>query len=473
MQRDVTALTDNRFDLLIVGGGIYGAWVAWDAALRGLQVALIDQGDFGHATSANSLKTVHGGLRYLQDGDFGLVRLMIQERATLLRVAPHLVHPLPCVMPTYARFMRSRWVMGAALTLNNLLSLDHNQLPDPQKRLPLGRLLSRADCLALLPGVADAGITGGACWYDAQMYNSERLTLAVVRSAAVQGAVVVNYVAAIGFLGTADQVTGIQARDQRSGAQFAVRARLVINATGAGMNRLLGFLGKRAPGRPVPLSPAMNLVIRRRLLDCAAGVPSWPNGSGRDSQPSRLLFMAPWRAYTLIGTTHGHYRGSPDAFRVAAADVAAFLTEINSAYPGAALTLGDVVHVHSGFLPAHPDQTSGVRLVRRSQVLDHQRTGGVAGLLSIVGVKYTSARHAAQKAVDLALAKLGMAPVACRTHSTPLFGGRIDRFDHFLAVAMRTKPQSLSELSMRRLVYNYGDHHRNVLAPVDETGVDT
>ncbi|MCB0107865.1 MAG: FAD-dependent oxidoreductase, partial [Caldilineaceae bacterium] len=182
MQRDVTALTDHRFDLLIVGGGIYGAWVAWDAALRGLQVALIDQGDFGHATSANSLKTVHGGLRYLQDGDFGLVRLMIQERATLLRVAPHLVHPLPCVMPTYARFMRSRWVMGAALTLNNLLSLDHNQLPDPQKRLPLGRLLSRADCLALLPGVADAGITGGACWYDAQMYNSERLTLAVVRS---------------------------------------------------------------------------------------------------------------------------------------------------------------------------------------------------------------------------------------------------------------------------------------------------
>jgi len=120
MHRDLSQLADQSFDLVIVSGGVHGAWIAWDAALRGLSVALIERGDFGQETSANSLKTVHGGLRYLQDLDIGLVRTMIQERSAYLRIAPHLVHPLPCLMPTYTKLMRSRPVMGAAIRLNDL-----------------------------------------------------------------------------------------------------------------------------------------------------------------------------------------------------------------------------------------------------------------------------------------------------------------------------------------------------------------
>ncbi len=468
MQRDLAALTAENFDLVVVGGGIYGACVAWDAALRGLRVALVDQGDFGHANSANSLKTVHGGLRYLQDGDLSLVRLMIHERMTLMRIAPHLVHPLPCVMPTYAKLTRSRGVMRAALALNDLLCLDRNRLPDPQKRLPPGRVLSRAECLQLLPGVAAHGITGGALWHDAQMYNSERLVLAFLRGAVAKGAVVANYVAATGFLGTADQVTGIRAQDKRSGAAFEIRARLVINTAGPWLNRVLGFGGQRTAAHTVPLSLAMNLVIRTQLIDCAAGVQSWPQRKGRVAeQPSRLLFMAPWRNHTIIGTTHGHYQGAPDAFRVNGEDVATFLTEINSAYPQAALKLADVCHVHYGFLPVHQGKSNQVKLVRRSQVLDHQRADKVSGLLSVVGVKYTSARHTAQQAVDLAVQQLGIKARACQTHLTPLFGGHIACFADFWATAQQENA-ALSEPTLRRLVYNYGDQYHKVLAYRDE-----
>jgi glycerol-3-phosphate dehydrogenase len=396
---------------------------------------------------------------------------MIHERMTLLRIAPHLVHPLPCVMPTYARLLKSRWVMTAALALNDLLCLDHNRLPDPQKRLPAGRVLSRAECLALLPGVADAGITGGARWYDAQLYNSERLVLSVVRAAVAHGAVVANYVEATGFLGPADRVTGMRAKDCRTATEFDVRARLVINTTGPWLNRLLGFLGQRDQARNVPLSLAMNIITRPLLTGCAAGVQSWPTGKGRtpqDAQPSRLLFMAPWREQTIIGTTHGHYHGAPDEFRVCAADIAEFLAEINSAYPGAALTLADVRHVHSGFLPLQPGPPGAVKLLRRSRLLDHQREDGIDGLLSIVSVKYTSARHAAQQAVDLAVRKLGVSAAACQTHRTPVFGGQIPRFADFLAAALQTKPCPLSDKTMRRLVYNYGDQYGNVLAYCDE-----
>lgn len=148
-------MSRKRYDVLVIGGGITGACVAWDATLRGLSVALVERDDFGAATSANSLKTVHGGLRYLQDADLAQVRKMVRERQAFLRIAPHLVRPLPCLMPTYrGSIMRHKAVMGTALKLNDLLSIDRNWAMDPARRLPAGRVLSREACLALLPGGA-------------------------------------------------------------------------------------------------------------------------------------------------------------------------------------------------------------------------------------------------------------------------------------------------------------------------------
>ncbi len=467
MKRDLTQLANNTYDLLVIGGGVHGACVAWDASLRGLSVALIDKGDFGHATSANSLKTVHGGLRYLQDADLELVRTMIHERMALMRIAPHLVHPLPCLVPTYNQLMKSKPVMAVALTINNLLCLDHNRLSDPQKRLPRGRIISRDECLQILPGLADGGITGGAIWHDAQMYNSERVTLSFILSAVQKGAFVANYVEAVKFLRNDERVVGIRAKDVLSGNELDIQARVVINTTGPWVNRLLDLLNDRCQPQ-VPLSIAMNLVTRQIIPTYALGVLSRPeaNGNGQASKKKRqLLFIAPWRNYSLVGTKHVHCDGSPDNYQVSEKEIQDFIDQINGAYPGAALKREDVYWVHWGFLPAEDNQhdVDKVKLVRQGQAYDHQKDDGIDGLITVIGVKYTSARYVAQKAVDLAFKKLGRESPKCLTDVVPLYGGQIERFADFLAQETAKKTKGLSAEVLRHLIYNYGSEYPQIL----------
>src|SRR5215211_1598203 len=147
MNRDLTLLSRNAYDVLVLGGGVYGAWTAWDAALRGLSVALVDKGDFGHATSSNTLRVIHGGFRYLQHGHIRRMRQSIHERMVLMRVAPHLVHPLPFLIPTYGHGMRGKGVLSLALVLNDLIGFDRNYRQDPQNYIPRGRVISKEECL--------------------------------------------------------------------------------------------------------------------------------------------------------------------------------------------------------------------------------------------------------------------------------------------------------------------------------------
>ena len=183
MVRELNELSRNQFDVLVIGGGIYGAITAWDAALRGLFVALIERGDFGCATSQNSLKVIHGGLRYLKDGNLKRIRTMACERTVWMKIAPHLVHPLACLTPTYDKISRNQLTMKVALGLNDMLSYDRNQLPDVEKNLPAGQILTREECARHLPGLDTTVITGAALWHDAQMHSSERMLLSFVISA--------------------------------------------------------------------------------------------------------------------------------------------------------------------------------------------------------------------------------------------------------------------------------------------------
>lgn len=472
MKRDLLRLADTVYDLLVVGGGIHGACVAWDATLRGLSVALVERGDFGHATSSNSLKIVHGGLRYLQDADLGLVREMIRERTAFMRIAPHLVHPLPCVMPTYHRLTRSRSVMRLALAVNDLVGADRNRLEDPLKRLPGGRIVSREECLRLLPGIADRGLTGGALWYDAQMYNSERLTLSFVLSAEALGATVANYLEAVDILRTGTRVVGVRARDVLGDQSLDVRARVVVNATGPWVNRVLDLVGGRRQDGRVRLSAAMNLVTRQIIPEYAAGVPATygsRDAGGGAAGGSRLLFIAPWRDRSLIGTVHAPYEGKPEDYRVSEEEVQRFLDEVNAAHPGAGLRLEDVSLVHSGLLPmVDGGSADGLRLVRRSQIRDHRKVDGIDGLISVVGVKYTSARSAAQKAVDLVFQQLGVPPPACLSATTPLRGGRIPRLGEYLARETAACPAGLPADVVRHLVLSYGSEYRGLLGYLRE-----
>ncbi len=473
MKRNVVALKKRRFDIAIIGGGIYGACIAWDAALRGLSVALLERGDFGHATSANSLKIIHGGLRYIQDGKLGLMRAMINERRAFFRIAPHLVHPLPCVTPTYSDLSRSRWAFSAALSLNDLVGFDRNQQVDAQKALPRGYLISRADCQRLLPDIDSEKLTGAAVWYDGQMYNSERLTLAFVLSAAQAGAVTVNYVEAEGFLRSGRQIQGVKAMDLLSGDTFRVHADLVINAAGPWTDELLQRLSGR-PGIPkFQPSLAVNLVTRQIFERYAVGLPSRLNfveGRGIPRQKSRLLFIAPWRGYSLIGTFHFPYGGRPDETRVSPEQIQDMLAEVNAAFPAAELTPLEVHSVQAGLLPAEAIEGQEIRLVREGQIFDHATEDQIQGLITVLGVKYTAARLLAERAVDLALQKLGRPPISCRTAHTPIYGGQIPNFGAFLQRALDRDADLLGEETVRHLVYHYGSNYGRVVAYARQNG---
>lgn len=470
MKRDLARLVDQTFDLVVIGGGIHGACVAWDAALRGLSVALVEQRDFGHATSANSLKIIHGGLRYVQDVNLGRVRTMIEERSTWLRIAPHLVHVLPCLMPTFDQLSRSKAALSLALAINELMAYGRNERADWHRRFPPGRIISQSECLSLLPGFAPTGVTGGAVWYDAQIYNSERLLLSLALSAAEAGAAVANYVQATGFIYERDagRVGGVKAKDVLSGQEVEIRGKVVVNSAGAWTDAILRLLSGHTLAPRFPLSIAMNLVTRQILPECAVGLPArlaGKDGTGNGREPSQMLFIVPWRNYSLIGTVHRPYTGAPEAFTPPEALVEDMLIAVNRAYPPAELQRDDVCHVHAGFLPTTPGHGSSgqVKLMREGRVHDHLREDHLGGLITVVGVKYTTARKVAEKAVDLAVERLGRRARPCQTHSVPIWGGQIKRFDDFRARAIATCSFGLEPQTMDHLAYSYGSEYGQIV----------
>lgn len=442
VKRDIGVLASREFDLVIVGGGVYGAAIAWDASLRGLTVALVERNDFGSGTSFNNLKTIHGGVRYLQHGDLKRIRESVRERRILMRVAPHLVHPLPFLVPTYQGSLgRSRAALRLALLVNDLVSWDRNRDARADKRLPPGRALSREECLKLAPDLESDGLTGGALWHDAQMYNSDRLTLSFVLSAAREGAVVANFVEAEGFVRRGERVQGIVAKNSLSGGGvLEIRGRMVVNASGPSVDRLLEKVGGEKRKALFHSSKAMNLVTRPLVENVALGL----------TRGGPLLCIAPWRHVSLVGTLHLPYEGEPDALETKEEDVRCLLDGVNRAYPKAELVRTDVRLVHRGLLPAVPNGQE-LTLVKSYTIEET-----LEGLLSIVGVKYTTARDVAEKTVDRVLSRLGKPEIASRSATTPVVGGE---FESFADLARSVgKPH---------LAYNYGTLSREVLAISD------
>ena len=325
MKRNLEQLANHKFDILVIGGGIHGAITAWDAALRGAAVALIERGDFGSGTSQNSLKIIHGGLRYLQDGNLSRIRMMARERTTWMKIAPHLIHPLACLIPTTKKMSSSRVAMGVALMANDILSFDRNHMVDSQKYLLDGMLVSQRELSRILPGYDASTCTGGAVWYDAQIYNSERLLLEFIISAVDAGAEVANYVEAISFLTEHDRIIGVRAKDFQTGQIFDIQSRLVINCTGAWTDYLLQ---KAALHSEYATSVAMNVIVNQVWPDVAVGLTSHPvNGS-----PPQVLFIVPWRNKSMIGTCHIPWGNAPHTFKMNEAMIQEFLDQINSAH---------------------------------------------------------------------------------------------------------------------------------------------
>lgn len=412
MTRDLSALAGREHDLLVVGGGIHGLMTAYDAAQRGLSVALLERADFGAATSFNHLKTLHGGLRYLQTLDLGRMRESIRERRAFARMAPRFVAPLAFVMPTAVTLTRNPLALTAALAVDAAIGADRNQGLDTGRRLPPGRLISASACRRSFDGVRADIRSAGAMWYDYETTQGDRLTLSVAIAAAKHGAVLANYAEAIRTLrDSAARVTGVSARDRITGTEFDVGARVIVNAAGPWA---ASFLGRCGIDRRWPLLKAMNLVTTR---------PARPIALVSPTRAGRALVLLPWQGRTLIGTSESLRETAADDQVVARQEIATFLQEINDTFPALRLTAGEVSLVHRGVVPAAA-RNGRLSLLGHSDVLDHTREG-MRELISLVGVKYTTARAVAERAVDLALRKLAREPIRCRTAEEPLPGANL------------------------------------------------
>ncbi|MGH8199975.1 MAG: FAD-dependent oxidoreductase [Steroidobacteraceae bacterium] len=402
MLRNITRLGTTLYDLVVVGGGIHGACAAWEAALRGLRVALIEGGDFGGATSSNSLRTLHGGLRHLQRLDFLRMRESIRERREWLRLAPHLARPLRFILPTHGHGMRGPLVMRSALRLNDLLGADRNRGVRADRRLPRGAFLSEAAAHAALPGIELRDCNGAAAWHDAVCLDTERLLLSVISAAADAGAQVSNYVRATGLLAHRARIRGVHARDELSGREVELRARFVINAAGPWVEDWLPAGAGRPEAPMFRASRAFNLLTRPLPFADGVGLTVRANGMS-----DATYFILPWNGYSLIGTRHlrcAPSTRSPDVMRE---EVLAFVRDLNTVLGRHRLTGADVRGVFAGLLPEAEDNTGAeVALERDPQVIDHE-PAGLRGLVSVVGVKWTIAPAVAARAVRMACRRLG------------------------------------------------------------------
>ena len=468
MKRIVSLLTEEIYDLAIIGGGIYGAYLAWDAALRGLTVALVDKGDFGNATSANSQKIIHGGLRYLQHANFKRMRESIRERRTLMRSAPHLVYPIPFLIPFYDGLIGGKGIMSLALKLNDLISFDRNWNMVSDKFIPGSHVISRAECLQLCPGLDQTGLSGGVIFYDGQVYNSERLILSVLQSATNAGADLANYIKVTGFIQKGNITTGFRAKDVITGNSLEVQAKIIVNCSGPWTDQVLDLLKTKRYRKRINWFKAVILVTRPLFQKMAVGVPCtqlYRDDDAVINKGYRYFFITPWRNTSLVGTFYTPYDGDPDDFKVTEKDIRDFINEVNAAYPAADIKRQDVYLVYGGLLPNddRASKSGEIQYAKRYKIYDHEKDDGIPGLISVVGVKYTTARDVAEKTIDLVLKKLGIRAVRCRTEVTPVYGGEIEQYEDFMNLEIQNKPQGMSAEVIRHLISTYGSNYREIL----------
>ncbi|PCJ69671.1 MAG: glycerol-3-phosphate dehydrogenase [Rhodobiaceae bacterium] len=470
MQRNLDTMSKTSYDLIVIGGGISGATIAWDASLRGLKVALLEKNDFAHATTAGSSKLIHGGLRYLVNGEIGLVRESLRERRTWEQNAPHLVDPLPFILPTYGRGIKGSLILAIGLTMYDLLAYDRNRLDDPDKKLPAYRSISRDEVLKLMPSLQKEGLTGAKIYYDCQMFAPERLCLEFILGAVEKGTDAANYAKVTGFVKEAgeagrSEIKGVVVQDTLTGETHTIKGALTINAAGPWADITMGHAEKDGkPSKRLIRSKGIHLITRDLSGEYAMAVQSKLGGH---------FFVLPWRGKTILGTTDTVFEGDPDKVGVTEKDIEDFLAVVNDGLPGLGLTRSDVEHYYVGIRPLvdttpqdDTDDADSYNASRAAEIVDHSKIDNLDGFISAMGGKWTTSRHLAEKVVDSALKKLGR-KVSSSTEETPLYGGKTGRFRPFVEAAI-AKHSDMPAKVIENLTRYHGARYEQVLATANE-----
>ena len=398
IERNPATAASSKYDLIIIGGGIYGAMLSVEAGLRNLRSLLLERDDFGGATSYNSLRIIHGGFRYLQSLDLRRFYESVGERRWFLQTFPDLIQPLPCMMPLYGQGAKRPGVMAGGLYVNDILSYQRNRGVKSDRHLASGEVISPERVIKRFPLVDRQGLRGGAVWYDASMPDSQRVMMRVLRWANELGGVTLNYTAAETLL-TEARVTGVRGRDTLTNKTYSYQAPVVINATGPWSQQLAEQLDKSLGDiktnsnsasifRP---SLAWNLLFdRESLSDCALAIaPKLPK--------AQTYFLHPWKGRLLAGTIHNPWRRSVDVRpQPSESQIEGFINNLNSAIPGLNLKSSEIVRTLAGVLPIKQQD----QLASREKIWDHGKNKGIKGLYSVAGVKFTTSRLVADRTLS-------------------------------------------------------------------------
>jgi glycerol-3-phosphate dehydrogenase len=412
--RDLDRLRDERFDVLVIGGGVTGVGAALDAASRGLSVALVEAADLAAGTSSRSSKLIHGGLRYLEQLEFGLVHEALRERGLLAtRLAPHLVRPLPILVPLdvdarglvgAAERVWNRSYYGAGVALYDAFA----GVFGGGRGMPPHRHLSRTGARRLFPSLREELISGAVRYYDGQV-DDARYVATMARTAASLGAAVVPSALVVGLLRDAREVTGAVVRDQETGVERRVAARTVVAATGVWSNEISAMVGATRPGLRVRASKGVHLVVPRSAITGDAGLIL--------RTPSSVLFVLPWGGHWIIGTTDTDWtldRAHPAA---SSRDIAYLLDQVNH-WLDRPLSAADIEGVYAGLRPLLTGEDEETSKLSR----EHAVVEPMLGLMLVAGGKYTTYRVMAADVIDRAARRLGPKVLPSRTDELPLLG---------------------------------------------------
>jgi glycerol-3-phosphate dehydrogenase len=442
-----TDIAATRYDLIVIGAGINGVAIARDAAMRGLRVIVVDKHDIASGTTSWSTRLIHGGLRYLEHAEFALVRESLRERERLLHNAPHLVDPLPLILPIYEGAKRGPALIRVGMGLYDALSFD--------KSLPRHKMLSRDETVRRLPGLNSTGLKAAARYYDAQVTFPERLAVELARSAQQHGARIETYAKVDRIVTEGAVVQGVELAGVHTGERATIRGRAVLNVSGPWVDELLGELpADRKPPRQMGGTKGSHLVV--------PGFPGAPSEAlyVEAKSDGRAMFIVPWNNAYLIGTTDFRYDGDLDAVHADEDEVTYLLRETNLLFPRANLTVDDVAFTYSGVRPLpYTAGGSAGAITRQHQVKSH--APAVQGLWSVIGGKLTTHRQLAEEAVDKVCAALGI-EATCPTRQMPLPGAAGIATGAFAKALQRDAP--LPPATTARLLRIYGALSEEIVA---------